>query len=200
MPAPHRKKLKRVHRPGHFHELTFSCYHGKPLLTNDPWRRELSQHVNDVGRDHQIDLHAFVFMPNHVHLLVYPLHSGSDIAKSLGQFKNRFSRSIKKILQQNKSRLLSELTVRERPGKFCFRFWQEGGGYDRNLFEPNTIEASINYLHMNPVRKDLCHRPSDWKWSSARWFLTGENDDDLPQLKKLPQDLFDQGGLQITDP
>ena len=138
-------------------------------------------------------------MPNHVHLLVYPRQSGSDIPKFLGQFKNTFSRSIKKILQQNESRLLTELTVRERPGKFCFRFWQEGGGYDRNLYEPSTIEASLNYIHMNPVRKRLCEKTVDWKWSSASWYLSREIDDELPQLKLLPAELFDQGGVQIPN-
>jgi putative transposase len=61
--------------------------------------------------------------------------------------------------------------VRERPGKTCFRFWQEGPGYDRNLKRAATIQAAIDYIHLNPVRRGLATRAIDWKWSSASWYL-----------------------------
>ena len=51
------------------------------------------------------------------------------------------------------------------------RFWQRGGGYDRNLTEPHTIWAEIDYLHMNPVRRGLRERAVDWHWSSAADYL-----------------------------
>ncbi|HEX2475460.1 MAG TPA: hypothetical protein VHK01_11970 [Lacipirellulaceae bacterium] len=51
----------------------------------------------------------------------------------------------------------------------CFRFWQEGPGYDRNVTTPAVIEAAIEYIHMNPVRRGLVKRAVDWKWSSASW-------------------------------
>jgi putative transposase len=28
----------------------------------------------------------------------------------------------------------------------------------------------IDYIHLNPVRRGLVERASDWKWSSAAWF------------------------------
>ena len=68
------------------------------------------------------------------------------------------------------ARLLEALTVRERPGKTAFRFWQEGAGYDRNLRSPAAVAAAIAYLHANPVRRGLVTRPTDWFWSSARRF------------------------------
>ena len=43
------------------------------------------------------------------------------------------------------SPLLNRLTIRERPGQTCFRFWQEGPGFDRNLFTLKAIEAAIDY-------------------------------------------------------
>ncbi len=136
-------------------------------------------------------------MPSHVHLLVYPTQQQPNIGKFLAIFKQPFSKSIKQVLQRNNSSLLSDLTVRERPGKTCFRFWQEGGGYDRNLFEAESIEACIDYIHMNPVNKRLCQKAVDWKWSSARWYLNAEQDDDLPTITGPAPELFDQGGIQI---
>ena len=148
----HRKQLKRVHEPGHFHELTFSCYRRKTVLTSDAWRTELARLLDIALIESQFDLTAFVFTPDHVHLLVYPQAETPDIGKFLASFKQPFSKYVKRILVANNSRLLQQMTVRERPNKICFRLWQEGGGYDRNIFTPKVVESSMDYLHLNPVR------------------------------------------------
>ena len=91
---------------------------------------------------------------------------------------------------------MEQLTVRERPGKFCFRFWQEGPGFDRNIFTPQAIEASINYIHENPVKRGLCKRAVDWKWSSARFHEFGIVDEELPALTRPDPNWFDRSGIQ----
>ena len=90
----------------------------------------------------------------------------------VGSAKRPYSAEIKRLLAATGSSLLQRLTVRERPGKHCFRFWQEGPGYDRNIASVKALEGSIDYIHMNPVRRGLCDRPTDWPWSSARYYLT----------------------------
>lgn len=84
--------------------------------------------------------------------------------------------------------MLATLTIRERLGKIAFRYWQEGSGYDRNLRKPETILNSIDYLHKNPVERKLAARAIDWKWSSARLYLSPDDpiDPDLPIISKLP--------------
>ena len=77
-------------------------------------------------------------MPEHVHLLVYPTGE-ANVSRLLGQLKQPFSKEIKQVLVEHRSPLLGKLTVRERPGKTCYRFWQEGPGFDRNLFTPDAI-------------------------------------------------------------
>lgn len=148
----HRKRVKHYHEPGHFHELTFSCYHRKPLLTNNDWRSRLSEKIQSACEEVAFDLVAFVYMPEHVHLLVYPTLPEPNIGLFLARLKQPFSKEIKELLIQNKSSLLEQLTVRERPGKCCFRFWQEGPGYDRNIFSSDALDASIDYIHTNPVK------------------------------------------------
>jgi len=186
----HRKQLKRVHEPGHFHELTFSCYRRKTVLTNNAWRTELARLLDIALIESQFDLTAFVLMPDHVHLLIYPQPEDPDIGKFLATFKQPFSKYVKEVLVTNNSRFLEQMTVRERPGKTCFRFWQEGGGYDRNIFTPKVVEASMDYLHLNPVRRNLVKRAVDWKWSSARFYLLGEKDEALPMITPPPFELF----------
>lgn len=53
-----------------------------------------------------------------------------------------------------------------------FRFWQDGGGYDRNYWSTDEIWNQVNYIHNNPVRRELVDSVTDWKWSSAKdWIL-----------------------------
>jgi putative transposase len=191
----HRKLIKHYHEPGDLHELTFSCYHRLPILTNDLWRQQLSRTIDEAGRQTQIELAAFVFMPEHAHLLVVPMSCTPEIDRYLALVKQPFSKWVKQRLLDTHSRLLDRLTVQERPGKTSFRFWQEGPGYDRNLNVPSTIEAAIDYIHQNPVRRGLAMRAVDWKWSSASWYLlnpTRQQHADIPYIHGLPAGTLDK--------
>ncbi|MGO8689390.1 MAG: transposase [Thermoguttaceae bacterium] len=186
----HRKTVRHFHDVGHIHELTFSCYGRMPLLTNDAWREKLARCIDAAGKETTTELVGFVFMPEHVHLLVYPRAPDPSISLYLARIKQPFSKQIKEILAREGSALLSRLTVLERPGKTCFRFWQEGPGFDRNVFSIEAISSSLEYLHNNPVRRGLCGRAVDWKWSSARYYLgvpSRHQDPDLPMIHGLPE-------------
>jgi len=192
---PHRKLVRHYHEPGDLHELTFSCYQRLPLLAADQWQQGLARSIDLAGHETRIELAAFVFMPDHVHLLVAPSSSEPDIGRYLPLVKQPFSKSIKELLLKTNSPLVDRLTVQERPGKTRFRFWQEGPGYDRNLNAPAAIEAVIDYIHKNPVRRGFVTRAVDWKWSSARWYLFDpprQRFADLPFIHGLPAGTLDR--------
>jgi putative transposase len=65
---------------------------------------------------------------------------------------------------------LARLTVTGRANRVERRFWQAGGGYDRNLMEPTTIRHVIDYIHGNPIRRGLVNQADDWPWSSAGFY------------------------------
>lgn len=121
-------------------------------------------------------------MPEHVHLLTFPLDPDPNLGLYLARIKQPFSKQIKQLLIAHHSSLVRRLTVRERPGKYCFRFWQEGPGYDRNLNEPTAIHSSLDYIHNNPVKRNLCGRAIEWKWSSARYYLSEPPRQQFPEL------------------
>ncbi|MGD0516733.1 MAG: hypothetical protein ABSA26_04290, partial [Thermoguttaceae bacterium] len=151
---------------------------------------KLAQCVEAAGKETAFELVGFVFMPEHVHLSVYPTTPNPSISLYLARIKQPFSKQIKDILVKHHSQLLSKLTVQERPGKTCFRFWQEGPGYDRNLFTPEAISSSLEYIHGNPVKRGLCGCAVVWKWSSARYFLdvpARKQQPDLPKIHGLPE-------------
>ena len=191
---PHRKRVKHYHSPGDLHELTFSCYQRRPLLTNNDWRRRLARSIDTAGEETAIELVAFVFMPEHIHLLVYPTRAEPDLDLYLARLKQPFSAEVKGLLERSGRPLLKELTVQERPGKSCFRFWQEGAGFDRNISSTADILVAMDYIHVNPVKRGFVERAIDWKWSSARYYLgepPRQQDPDLPRIHGLPGGALD---------
>jgi putative transposase len=110
----------------------------------------------------------------------------------LKAIKRPYSYRIKKLLSETNSPWMAKLTVRQRPGVMTFRYWQEGPGYDRNLREPQAVEAAIDYIHQNPVRRNLCGRAIDWRWSSARFYFDNSFaiDPCLPKITKIPAEFW----------
>ena len=108
-------------------------------------------------------------MPEHVHLLVYPMIEEYNISSFLKTLKQSVARKAKHYLKENNPASLSKLTVK-RGSKYIFRFWQTGPGYDRNISNENELFEKINYIHNNPVKRELALTPQEWKWSSASWY------------------------------
>ena len=90
-------------------------------------------------------MHAFVVMPNHVHVLWTPVTAHPEIMQWL---KGTTARRANRILG--------------RRGKF----WQDESfdHWTRNQREFDNVSAYIEY---NPVSARLVERPEDWAWSSA---------------------------------
>jgi len=182
MADPHRKRLQHFNEPGHLHFLTFSCYERRPLLTNEVFKAWLAESLNKVLVAHRFELSGFVFMPEHVHLLVWPQEEKYSIANFCHSFKQPFSLRVKNHLVKLSSPLVRRLTIRERPGKMAFRFWQEGNGHDLNVWSEKYIWMKLDYMHNNPVLRGLVKSPDLWKWSSWKAW----HQPDAPWGKELP--------------
>ena len=189
---PHRKQVRHFHEPGDIHELTFSCYRRMPILTNNAWRSQLSRCIDEACEQLHCCLAAFVYMPEHVHLLVWGFQANEQVSEFLSRVKRPLSSLVRANLEATSSRLLQRLMVRERPGKISFRYWQEGPGFDRNLFTVKAVQASLDYIHTNPVKRGLCVSACDWRWSSARYNASDGQVRDalLPKIVPLPAEFW----------
>jgi hypothetical protein len=83
-----------------------------------------------------------------------------------------------KVLKRSSPRKLEEFAVDWVGRKY--NFWQP----KPDLFLLNqvkTIEQKLGYIHMNPMRKkwQLVNNPSDYQYSSARFYETGVNSFDF---------------------
>ena len=155
--------------PGHAHELTFSCYRRHRFFQAERTCLWLSEAISAARSRLDFAVWAYVFMPDHVHLLIYPRRSQYDISAILKSIKEPVGRRALAYLKESRPDWLPRLT-RVRGGRRERLFWQSGGGYDRNVTDPQTLGKIIDYLHMNPVRRGLVERTADWLWSSAGWY------------------------------
>jgi len=180
------KTCKRFNDPGHAHSLTFSCFHRQPFLSRDRSRHWFLESVGRAKEMHHFDLWAYVVMPEHVHLLIWPRDDDYSISEILTEIKQPVTRRAIQWLKKQAPEFLVRMMDLQPNRKVSHRFWQRGGGYDRNIIEPNTIHAEIEYIHANPVRKELTDTPEDWPWSSARYFA-GRSDGFLaPDIESIP--------------
>jgi len=92
------------------------------------------------------DLHAFVVMPNHVHVLLTPLVPPSRLLKSL---KGCTAREANRVLR--------------RTGE---AFWQRES-YDHWVRNETEFQRIAAYIENNPVKARLARRACDYRWSSA---------------------------------
>jgi putative transposase len=164
-----KKRRVRFNEPGQPRELTFSCFRQYALLGRDRTREWFCEALDKARRKLGYQLWAYVVMPDHVHVLVYPGDAPEQMSAFLRAMKEPVARKAIRYLKSQGSEWLARLTVPEGR-RVRHRFWQPGGGYDRNVTGIETLRSMIDYIHANPVRRGLVARAEDWEWSSARWY------------------------------
>jgi REP element-mobilizing transposase RayT len=91
-------------------------------------------------------LHAYVVMPNHVHVLLDPLAPVRGITAGI---KGASARDGNRVLR--------------RVGK---PFWQDES-FDHWVRSSAQFERIRAYIEHNPVKAGLAASPEEWQWSSA---------------------------------
>ena len=163
------KRCRRFNERGQPRELTFSCYRQYPFLARERTRHWFSAALQAARTRFGFQILAYVVMPEHVHLLVYPGEAPERMSRFLRAVKEPVARQAIRCLKANAPGWLVRIAVREG-SRLRQRFWQPGGGYDRNITSMDTLRAMIEYIHANPVRRGLVGKAEDWEWSSARWY------------------------------
>jgi putative transposase len=102
--------------------------------------------LNEYSDQYNVQVHGWVFMTNHVHLLLTP----------------QTDAGISKLMQT-----LGRLYVRY----FNHRYQRSGtlfeGRYRSSLVQQEEyLLACQRYIELNPVRAGLVHDPGDYRWSS----------------------------------
>ena len=149
--------------------FTATILEWKPLLTNDRYKDIIIESLSFLVADKRIYLCGFVIMRNHIHLLWHVIHPHQP-ADVQWDFLRFTSQMMIKDMRTNNKELLESFRVDAKDRKY--QIWERNA-----LMVPLRSEAvvkqKLNYIHENPVRKQLCVIASDYRYSSAAYYDTG---------------------------
>lgn len=158
-----RKRFEIANQPRF---LTFSCYKRLPLFGNDAIKDEFAKRLELIHARLGIRLCAWAVMPEHVHLIIVPNLAEASTPQILSAIKRPFAELVLRRWKQLEAPILKSICIATNR----YRFWQAGGGYDRNIRDEDEMLQKIEYVNANPVNCGLVDKPVDWQWSSARWY------------------------------
>ena len=97
----------------------------------------------------KMTLHVAVVMPEHVHLLLTPMHGARGwpipLSKILQLIKGTSARSVNRLL-----------------GREGF-LWQDES-FDHVLRSEESFQEKVDYVRQNPVRRGLARTPEEYPW------------------------------------
>ena len=140
-------KPGRLISPPGTYFVTFSTWDRRRLFVVESYVRMFLKTLYRHRREGRYELHTFVIMPEHAHLLVTP---AIDI-------------TIERVVQLIKgaySRELGGIIGRER------KIWQRGFTDHRIRSEMDFMHHR-NYIHQNPVKRGIVNDPGEYRYCSA---------------------------------
>jgi REP element-mobilizing transposase RayT len=143
------------------------------LLCKDDYKNVIVsslQYLSDTGK---VDVFAFVIMPNHIHLIwrVKELN-GKETAQ--GSFLKYTAHEFKKMLKNDADNSLASYAVTVANKRY--EFWQRDS-LAVHLYTKEVAYQKLDYTHYNPCtdRWKLASDPCDYIYSSAKYYMQGEN-------------------------
>ncbi len=187
-PAPRKyKRLRRIEAAGEARALNFACFQNQAFLKSERACRWLADAVARALVAHECDLWAWCFMPTHAHLLVFPRSEHPRMSGFLESIKKSVAKRSVAWVRVHAPGFLPRMLDEQPNGRAAYRFWQRGGGYDRNLWRARAIWNMIDYIHDNPVRDGLVARAPEWPWSSAAYYASRTTGPLPLTLDRLPR-------------
>jgi REP element-mobilizing transposase RayT len=122
-----------------------------------------------------LNLHAWVIMPNHIHLVISRngKYSLSDIMRDFKKFTSR--KIIEQINSPEESRKgwllwLFRSAGEQNPNNENYQFWQQEN-HPIYLETPKFMKQKIDYVNSNPLKAKLVDTPERYVYSSAKDYV-----------------------------
>ncbi len=144
--------------------ITTNTDGGRPLLQSDRSATLFLNTLFSYREQKKYQLHEFVVMPNHVHVLITP-GEGTTIERAMQFIKGGFSFRARKELGN------------------ATEIWQRGY-VDHRVRDSGDFAQHREYIRANPVRGNLVNSPEKFRYSSA---FPGCELDEAPQGLKPRQ-------------
>ena len=141
------------------------------LLEHDKYKDIIINSLRFLVEDKRIKLFAFIIMTDHIHLIwqMQPLIKPGDVQRD---FLKYTAQQIKLDLQKNNPEALThfEADVNDR----TYQFWKRRS-LSIELRTHKVYRQKLDYIHWNPVKAGVCKLPEEYKYSSALFYETGND-------------------------
>jgi putative transposase len=139
----------RLALPGLPHHVVQRGNDRQIIFRDDLDRQRYLDVLHELAQQLQVEVHAYVLMPNHVHLLLTPVADGADLSRLMQGLGRRYVRHFN-----------------DRHGR-SGALWE--GRFFSSLIEADRyLLACYRYIELNPVRAGLVPSPEDFFWSSYK--------------------------------
>lgn len=145
MPRP-----QRIHVPGGIYHVTLRGNHREKIFHEPRHFDLLGELVGEIVTDYSLAIHAYCWMPNHIHLAIEVAEH--PLARPMQKLASVYARRV-----QARRPTTGHLFER--------RYHAVLVDSERYLF------ALVRYIHLNPVRARLIANPESYPWSSHRTYL-----------------------------
>lgn len=144
------------------HFVTFNCDLRRKLFQEDQPKRILLGQLNTQLTRVSAKCVGFVIMPDHVHALLW-CEETNQLSSLMQHWKRLSSHAIRTWyrIQRPKYFQVAQEMKRVWTPKY----------YDYPIDTESKVNEKLEYMHLNPVRTGLVSNITDWKWSSARWYV-----------------------------
>lgn len=145
---PVRARIRRWYVANAVYFVTCVTYQRQPIFASAEcvllWRTTLRA----VQRLHPFQMQAYVFLPDHLHLLIR-LQEGTQISRLMQSAQWNYTRNHKRFYGITSS----------------VRLWQRGF-WDHVIRDEQDWEHHLNYIHYNPVKHGYVSEPGEYEHSS----------------------------------
>lgn len=111
-------------------------------------------------------LHAFVVLPDHIHVLT-SLPDARSVAWFVQRIKTNSAKRVRPLLTAAEERQLAR--HRHRATQVLW----DRGFRSVPIDDERSFWQKVDYIHANPVNRGLCMEAPDYRWSSACLFEKG---------------------------
>jgi putative transposase len=144
--------FRRYYVPNSIVFITQVVQDRKPIFADRDCIDLLRSTLHIVQDLHPFSMMAYVFLPDHLYLLLKPTGS-SNFSQIMHSLKPNFTKAYKQAIG---------VTGR-------LKFWQKRF-WDHIIRDETDLQNHLNYIHYNPVKHGLVTRPEDWPHSSLLYW------------------------------
>jgi REP element-mobilizing transposase RayT len=157
--------------------VTFTVVEWLPVFIDETPCKIITDSFNYSIKNKHLRVNAYVIMPTHLHAILFDVDFESQRLKhTLDDIRKFTGRQLIEYCAGHMPKMFIEV-FHEHAGKDReHRFWQPTQ-HPVGIFSNGFWKQKMDYLHHNPCRKGLALRPEDWRFSSALYWSTREEND-----------------------